>query len=56
MRWLAELYAARLRLDVRRVLAFALAHAGLSASWDLDDGLDPTYRLRCAEVLNELVD
>jgi streptomycin 6-kinase len=56
MQWLAELYAVRLRLDVQRVLAFALAHAGLSASWDMDDGLDPTYRLRCAEVLSELVD
>jgi streptomycin 6-kinase len=56
MRWLAELYAARLGLDGRRVLAFALAHAGLSASWDMDDGIDPTYPLRCAEVLDELVD
>jgi streptomycin 6-kinase len=56
MRWLAELYAARLRLDVQRVLAFALAHAGLSASWDEDDGIDPTFRLGCAEVLNKLVD
>jgi streptomycin 6-kinase len=56
MRCLAELYAARLRLDVRRVLAFALAHAGLSACWDMDDGFDPTYRLRCAELLDELVD
>jgi streptomycin 6-kinase len=55
MRWLAELYAARLRLDLQRVLAFALAHAGLSASWDVDDGIDPTYRLGCAEVLNKLV-
>jgi streptomycin 6-kinase len=56
MRWLAEFYAARLGLDARRVLAFALAHAGLSASWDMDDGFDPTYALRCAEVLSELVD
>jgi hypothetical protein len=56
MRWPAEFYAARLGLDARRVLAFALAHAGLSASWDMDDGFDPTYALRCAEVLSELVD
>jgi streptomycin 6-kinase len=56
MRWLAEFYAARLGLDAPRVLAFALAHAGLSASWDMDDGFDPTYPLRCAQVLSELVD
>jgi streptomycin 6-kinase len=56
MQWLAELYAARLRLDVQRVLAFALTHAGLSASWDMDDGIDPTYRLRCAELIDGLVD
>jgi streptomycin 6-kinase len=51
MRQLAALYAGRLGLDVQRVLAFALAHAGLAASWDMQGGSDPTYRLRCAEVL-----
>lgn len=56
MRRLAELYAARLGLEVQRVLAFALAHAGLSASWHLEDGRDPAYRLRCAELLDPLVD
>jgi streptomycin 6-kinase len=56
MRRLAELYAVRPRLDAQRVLAFALAHAGLSASWAMEDGIDPTYGLRCAEVLSELVD
>jgi streptomycin 6-kinase len=48
---LARLYAGRLELDMQRVLAFAYAHAGLSASWDIEDGSDPEYRLRCAEVL-----
>lgn len=56
MRRLGELYAARLRLDVQRVLAFALVHAGLSAGWGMEDGGDPAYRLRCAELLNPLVD
>jgi streptomycin 6-kinase len=51
MQRLAGLYAARLGLDVERVLAFALAHAGLAACWDMEDGCDPAYRLRCAEVL-----
>ena len=55
MRRMAEFYAARLDMDAHRVLAFALAHAGLAASWDLDEGLDPGYRLRCAEVLAPLV-
>jgi len=52
----AKLYAARLTLDLDRVLAYALAHAGLSASWDIDDGFDPAYRLKCIEVLTPLVD
>lgn len=55
MQRMAELYAGRLGMDTGRVLAFALAHAGLAASWDLDDGSDPTYRLKCAEVLAPLV-
>ena len=55
MQRLARLYAGRLGLDPRRVLAFAFAHAGLSASWDMDDGNDPAYRLRCAEVLDPLL-
>ena len=53
---LAALYAARLQLDVHRVIAFAFAHAGLAASWDMDDGHDPGYHLRCAEVFAPLVD
>jgi streptomycin 6-kinase len=52
---LSMLYASRLDLDPRRVLGFALAHAGLSASWSLDDGGDPSYRLTCAALLDPLV-
>lgn len=55
MRWLATLYAVRLNLDPARVLGFALAHAGLSASWSMDDGCDPSYRLMCASILDPLV-
>jgi streptomycin 6-kinase len=55
MQRMAELYANRLGMDGRRVLAFALAHAGLAASWKLDEGSDPAYRLKCAEVLAPLV-
>ncbi len=56
MRRLARLYAARLEIDAQRILAFSLAHAGLSASWDMDDGLDPAWRLRCVALLDGLVD
>ena len=52
---LAELYSRRLGLDHRRVLGFAFAHAGLAASWSMDDGGDPSYRLTCASVLAPLV-
>ncbi len=52
---LARLYAERDALDVQRVLGFALAHAGLSAAWSLEDGSDASYRLKCAEVLDRLV-
>jgi streptomycin 6-kinase len=56
MRRHAALYSERLGLDPLRVLGFALAHAGLSAAWSLEDGRDPTFRLRCAAVLDLLVD
>jgi streptomycin 6-kinase len=52
---LAMLYAERLALDVQRILEFALAHAGLSAAWSLEDRSDASYRLKCAEVLEPLV-
>jgi len=55
MQRLARLYAGRLGLDPRRVLAFAFAHAGLSATFDMDDGRDPSFGLRCAEVLEPLI-
>jgi hypothetical protein len=47
-------YAARFHLDIARTLAFSFAHAGLAASWDIDDGYDPAYRLKCIEVLGPL--
>jgi streptomycin 6-kinase len=56
MRRLADLCAAGLGMDATRILAFAFAHNGLSAAWDMDDGLDPGYSLNCAELLSGLVD
>jgi streptomycin 6-kinase len=55
MQRMAELYAKRLDIDAQRVLGFALAHAGLAASWNIDEGTDPAYRLKCADVLAPLV-
>jgi streptomycin 6-kinase len=55
MRRLASLYADRLKLDVHRVLAFAFAQAGLAASFQMDDGDDPAYTLRYAEVLDAAI-
>ena len=55
MRRQARFYARELDLDVHRVLGFALAHAGLSAAWSIEDGCDPSFRLRCAEVLDPMV-
>jgi streptomycin 6-kinase len=52
---LTELYATRLCLEPRRVLGFAFAHAGLAASWSMEDGSDPSYRLWCASILEPLV-
>jgi streptomycin 6-kinase len=52
---MAKLYADRLGMDLHRILAFALAHAGLAASWHLDHGSDPAYRLTCVEVLAPLL-
>lgn len=52
---LANHYATRLEMDAGRILAFGLAHAGLSACWDLDDGFDPQYRFRCIEMIRPLV-
>jgi streptomycin 6-kinase len=56
MRRLAYFYAERLSMDAGRILAFSLAHCGLGATWDIDDGLDPGYSLRCVELLSSLVE
>ncbi len=50
----AGLYGQRLGLDAGRILRFAHAHAALSAAWDLEDGVDPTFSLACARMLDDL--
>jgi streptomycin 6-kinase len=54
MQRVSAIYAAGSGLDVERIRAFAFAHAGLAASWDMDDG-DPTYRLKCAELFSAAI-
>ena len=52
----AIFYARRLGFDAKRVLKFAFAHAGLSASWEIEDGEDPAFSLECAALLSSLAD
>jgi streptomycin 6-kinase len=52
---MATLFSEELKLDRNRVLAFAFAHAGLAASWDIDEGASPEYRLKCADILAPFV-
>ena len=51
---LALYFSQRLDLDVQRILNFAFAHAGLSASWDIEDGFDPDFSFKCASALSSL--
>ncbi len=52
----AALYGRRLGLDADRILRFGHAHAALSAAWDLEDGIDPSFSLACAGMLDGLTD
>lgn len=51
---LAGELAALCGLDRKRILAFAHAHAGLSACWCIEDGLDPARALDLAAMLATL--
>jgi streptomycin 6-kinase len=51
----ANVYAHRLSLDASRILQFAMAHAALSAAWNLDDGEAPDFSLQTAEVASHLL-
>ena len=53
-RRVARLYGESLDLDPDRILRFALAHAGLSAAWDMEDGENPSFSLTCAAHLAEI--
>lgn len=52
-RRLAKLYGERLAIEPQRILDMTFAYAGLSASWDMEDG-DPGFDLTNAEILAPL--
>ena len=51
---LASILAETLGLDRTRMLGFAFAHAGLSAAWCIEDGIDPRLALEAAAMLEPL--
>ncbi|MCX5479303.1 phosphotransferase [Kaistia geumhonensis] len=51
---LAAIVSEELALDPARVLGFAFAHAGLSAAWCIEDGIDPRIAIEAAEMLEPL--
>lgn len=44
----------RLGWERERIIQWALAHAVLSAWWDVEDGMDWEYSLNCAKIFSEL--
>lgn len=48
---LADHFAAALRYDRSRLLAWAFVHSCISAAWSLEDGDDPAFRLRVADSI-----
>lgn len=52
---LATIFSARLQVDRLRILQFVYAHGGLSASWHLDDGESPQWRLHMTSLIETLL-
>jgi streptomycin 6-kinase len=53
-RWQARHFGDSLAVPPERVLAFALAHAGLAICWSLEDGTDPAHWRACTALLEGL--
>lgn len=47
----AEILANALKVDIERMHLFVFAHALLTAAWSIEDGQDPNYFLRIAEII-----
>jgi streptomycin 6-kinase len=52
---MAEIFAADLGISRTRVLEFAFAFGHLSAAWAIEDGVDPSRRLRIAKMIREVL-
>ncbi|SHG46969.1 streptomycin 6-kinase [Kaistia soli DSM 19436] len=51
---LATIVSDALGIERARVLGFAFAHAGLSAAWCMEDGINPRLAIEAAEMLEPL--
>jgi len=49
-----EIIKERLGWEREKIIQWALAHAVLSAWWDIEDGMDWEYPLNCAKIFSEL--
>jgi streptomycin 6-kinase len=52
---LAEVFSEKLGIDKQRILEFAFAYGCLSAVWAMEDGLNPSRRLRITKLIRELL-
>ncbi|SLM49777.1 putative Streptomycin 3''-kinase [Nitrospira japonica] len=52
---LATIFSERLQVDRLRILQFAYAHGSLSASWHIDDGESPQWRLHMTSLIEKLL-
>lgn len=48
---LAHAYASETGLDAQRLVDWAYIHCLISAAWSIEDGEDPSFRLRVAELI-----
>jgi streptomycin 6-kinase len=51
-----EIFAAKLKLDKQRILAWAYVDCLLSACWSVEEGGDPGYALECARIFKRILE
>lgn len=52
---LAETFSTFFKIEQKRILQYAFAYGCLSASWAIEDGMDPSRRLRIAKLIHDLL-
>lgn len=52
---LAKVFSNKFSLDIKRILRFAFVHACLSASWNICENRDPSFRLKVAELTDSVL-